>query len=89
MTRKELFDNICNAFTPKDDTGYSVKKMLAAVATITILITSVVEVMKHPDMFLTVLPMWLAFISTLIITGAVEKNNILKNTPTPSEPAKE
>lgn len=85
MTRKELFDNICNAFTPKDDTGYSVKKMLAGVSTIALLITSIVEVIKHPDMFLTVLPIWLTFVSTLIITGAVEKNNILKNTPPPSE----
>lgn len=71
MTKSEFVDNICKGFTTKDE-GFSVKKMLATVATIAMLVATFIYVNK--DNWLLTLTAWIAFITSLLSIGAVEKN---------------
>ncbi len=71
MTAQEFIDNVCKAFTTKDE-GFSVKKMIAAVCTLCMLIATFIYVDK--DNWLLTLGAWIAFILSLLGIGAVEKN---------------
>ena len=62
--------------------GYSIKKMIAALFSTTVVI--LLFIYTNKENFLTVLPILLGFISTMIVVRTIEKNNILKNT-TPDE----
>lgn len=71
MTKKDFLDNICKGFTTKDE-GFSVKKMIAVLCVLAMLVATFIYVDK--DNWLLTLSAWIAFITGLLSIGAVEKN---------------
>lgn len=71
MTPGEFIDNVCKGFTTKDE-GFSVKKMIATVCTLAMLVATFIYVDK--DNWLLTLAAWIAFITSLLGIGAIEKN---------------
>jgi hypothetical protein len=71
MTLKEFIDNTFNGFKANNE-GYSVKKMVSAFIVVNMIAFTWYKTDK--DTFLMSLTAWLAFVTSLIVTGAVEKN---------------
>ena len=71
MTFKDFADNMAKGFTTKEE-GFSVKKMVFALVVVTLLVVTLIEVTS--DSLLLILGAWLTFATSLIVTGAVEKN---------------
>lgn len=71
MTLKEFTDNMAKGFTTKEE-GFSVKKMVFTIVVIALLIASFIYTDK--DNWILTLGAWLTFATSLIVTGAVEKN---------------
>lgn len=72
MTLKEIIENSFKGYTVNDGEGYSVKKMMFAFVVVNMMILTYHK--TTPDMLVVVLGTWLAFATSLIVTGAVEKN---------------
>ncbi len=70
MTAKDFLDNIQKGFTAKEE-GFSVKKMLAVVAVITLLVLT--GVYTDQSNWQSTLTIWLGFVTSILAVGAVEK----------------
>jgi len=68
---KDVTRNSFKGFCPNDE-GYSVKKMMFAFVVVNMMILTYRT--TTADMLVVVLGTWLAFATSLIVTGAVEKN---------------
>jgi predicted MFS family arabinose efflux permease len=71
MTLHEFIDNSAKGFTVKEE-GFSVKKMMFAFVVIFMMLITYLKTDK--EMLTTVIGLWLSFATSLIVTGAVEKN---------------
>ena len=71
MTGKEFLDNICKGFTTSNE-GFSVKKMIAGLSTLSMLVATFIYV--NNDNWLLTLTAWITFVTSLLAVGAVEKN---------------
>lgn len=70
MTAKDFLDHIQKGFTAKEE-GFSVKKMLSTIVTLSLLVTTFIYTDKSN--WQSTLTIWLAFVTSLLAVGAVEK----------------
>ncbi len=71
MTFKEFSENCINSLSSKP-IGFSVKKIIAVIVVFNMIFFTWFKTDK--DTFLVVLTAWLAFVTSLVVTGAIEKN---------------
>jgi uncharacterized membrane protein len=79
MKWSEFIAKVANGFSADDGEGYSVKKMMAMIIVLVMLVISSLTCAFDKTFVLPLMGIWIPFVTALIITGAVEKNNILKS----------
>ncbi len=78
VLKTSIFDNVIEGFKSTPG-GFSVKKQIAALTVTVMLGLTVYHCINHPKDFILSLSIWTGLITSLLIMGAVEKNNVLKS----------
>jgi hypothetical protein len=79
MKWSEFIAKVANGFSADDKEGYSVKKMMSMIVVVVMLVISSFACAHDKTFVIPILGIWIPFVTALVFTGAVEKNNILKN----------
>lgn len=78
--KNSIWVNMWETLSDRTIAGYSIKKVMAAMATTVILALTIVYTNK--DNLLAVIPMWQTFILSLVVVRAVEKVKGVSDSPT-------